>query len=121
MERTKDKLLVFRSTIRKKDSKGRDVITVYMTPEAVEDAIACLEASRGNPKGAKITIHTGKKEHEGRSFDSSFGFIKGCENNGSAAPGASTPGRFVPKTQAKAASVAERDSKISSLRAKTLE
>lgn len=118
---TKDKLLSARSTIRKKDSKGRDVITVYFTPEVVEDMIAALEATRANPKGAKLTLHTGKKEHEGRSFDSTFGFVKGVDDNGQSFGGAAPQGRFVPKTQAKAVATGERDSKIASLRGKTIE
>lgn len=115
MELSKDKLIAARSTIRKKDSKGRDVLTVYYTPEVVEDIIACLEATRGNAKGAKMTFHTGKKEHEGRSFDSTFGFVKEVSEGGGAF-GSKPAGTFVTKSQA----TATRDSKIASIQAKVI-
>lgn len=117
MEPSKDVLIAARSTIRKKDTKGRDVLTVYFTPEVVEQIITCLEATRGNEKGAKMTFHTGKKEHEGRSFDSTFGFVKAVSEGGAAFGGARPAGRFVAKS---ASGNADRDAKIAGINAKKL-
>lgn len=101
----------FRTTVRGKDSKGRDVLKVYLTQEDVAVMIGELTAQLENPKGAKIVIHTDKKTAEGtnRHFDSSFGFVSGVEENGRTAPGAA-PARFVPKAapaKATSASVAK--------------
>lgn len=103
---TKDYMYKFRSTIRNKDSKGRDVIKVYLNPEEVQQAINDLTAALESPRGANIVIHTEKKQSEqGRAFDSSFGFIKVTQDVAGARGGA-TPTKFAPKAKADTAKVA---------------
>jgi hypothetical protein len=82
MEKTKDPIIGFRSVVRGKDSKGRDVLKLYVGGDAqrgnevLDTLIEALIANRDNPRGVNLTIHVGKKEHEGRTFDSAFAFVK---------------------------------------------
>lgn len=92
----KDPMVTFRSTMKKKNSKGGDWLVLYMNQEQAGLLAEQIMANIENPKGVKLDIHTNKKEHEGRTFDSSIAFVKAVQDMG--APGASTGGgnRFKP-------------------------
>ena len=72
----KDTMIKFRSTVRGKNSKGGDRIQLYLTQEEAQSLITTLTNSNGTT-GVKLDIHTNKKTTEaGRTFDSSFAFVK---------------------------------------------
>ncbi len=112
--RTKDPIITVRSTMKGKDSKGRDVLTLYIGGEgernvgAVDTLIDALNALKGSQKGLKLKIHTEQKEYEGRKFDSSFFFVGEVQD----APGqrSSAPRTFKPV--AAAADTADRIAKL---------
>jgi len=99
MEYTKDTLFSFRSTIRGKDSKGRDRNTFYLDKEHVMEFAKAVAAAKDNEGGVKLIFHTGKKIHgeSGRSFDSTFGFVKLVQ----AKSENSSQGSYQPKTSPK--------------------
>jgi hypothetical protein len=115
MERTKDPIITVRSTMRSKDSKGRDVITLYIGGEGernegqVDTLIAALTALKTSPKGVKLKIHTEKKEYEGRAFDSSFFFVGGVQDG---AAGRAAPRTFKPVAATTNAETMERINKL---------
>jgi hypothetical protein len=91
--------------VRKKDSKGRDVLTVYLSAEEAQTLLseAAAAAERGGEKGIKLTFHTGQKEagQTGRKFDSTFFFVKEVQErsaNGAPNGAATTSRKFVPRT-----------------------
>ena len=102
MERTKDPLISFRNTIVGKDSKGRDTLSLYLNREEIPVVVDILNSLADNPTGVKFIFHTGKKtaQDTGRTFDSTFGFIKAVQT-------APTNGvrQAVPKDNANAAAV----------------
>jgi hypothetical protein len=103
-------MIVFRSTIRGKNSKGGDRLQLYVSQENIQLLIDTLAENLTNPKGAKLDIHTSKKESsDGRTFDSTIAFVKGVTEGRGAAPG-----RFV----AKKVEQDSVDAKIQSLKAK---
>lgn len=94
----KDPLLTARSTIRGKDSKGRDLLKVYINPETAQQLIDIISQNLENPRGVKLTFHTEKKQsQQGRQFYSTFFFANGVEDReGTVAP-AQPVTRFKPK------------------------
>lgn len=78
----KDPLFGFRNTIRGKDSKGRDTLTLYLDQEHVATMIETLQGLEENEAGVKFVFHTGKKTagESGRTFDSTFGFVKATQS-----------------------------------------
>lgn len=104
MERSKDTMLLAKNTIRGKDSKDRDTLKVYLTAEQAEIlATTVSEAiAAGGERGINFVFHTGKKDYQGRSFDSTFFFVKGTQDRaafgaGGSPGGAAAPKKFVPK------------------------
>lgn len=95
----KDPLIAVRSTVRGKNSKGGDRLTLYISQEVAGELLAVLSQLKDETRGVKLDIHTNKKEYEGRSFDSSFFFVKAVQEGraGSSAGGAPAPTRFKPK------------------------
>ncbi len=81
MERPKDTMIIARSTIRGKNSKGGDRSQLYFSPENAEALIGVLQASLGSPSGVKLDIHTTRKTNTqtNKEFDSTILFVKGVE------------------------------------------
>lgn len=72
----KDTMIKFRSTIRGKNSKGGDRLQLYLSNEEATALLTEIQKTNGTT-GVKLDIHTNKKTTEdGRSFDSSFGFVR---------------------------------------------
>lgn len=97
MQNQKDPLITFRSTQQGKNSKGGDRLTLYINQDQVAVLINVLNQNSGNERGVKLDIHTAKKTtDEGRSFLSTFAFVKAVQEAG-ASTGA-IGGRYVKKT-----------------------
>jgi len=107
MNTQKDPMFLFRSTMVGKNSKGGDRLQLYMDQEQVVGLIEHLTTLLGNDRGVKLDIHTSDKVKDGRSFKSSFAFIKAVAE----AP-VGGPGRFAPKRTAQ-----DLDAKIAELKA----
>ena len=105
MERSKDTMIVARSTIRGKNSKGGDRTQLYFSPENAEALIAVIQGSLGSPSGVKLDIHTTKKTNTNtnKQFDSTILFVKGVEAGANA--GASVERSAGPSTNDKIASL----------------
>lgn len=88
MER--DPMIKFRSTIRGLNKKGADRYQFYLSQEDAVVLIETLQANVANPKGVKLDIHVAKKEANGRTFDSAFGFVKGVMEGPAGSGGART-------------------------------
>jgi hypothetical protein len=122
MVTTKDPIITVRSTMRNKDSKGRDVLVLYIGGEGERNAgqidtlIAALTAAKANPSGIKLKIHTEKKEHNGRAFDSSFFFVASVNE----APSGRGPVTFREKTPATTQAPAETASAVAKFRSQQL-
>lgn len=116
MTTTKDPIITVRSTMKNKDSKGRDVLVLYIGGEGERNEgqldllIAALTAAKNNPSGVKLKIHTEQKEYNGRKFDSSFFFVAPVSDApGGAARGA--PQRFTTR-KPEAAPAADVSAKV---------
>jgi hypothetical protein len=96
----KDPMTKFRSVIRGKNSKGGDRFQLYLSQEEAAALITTIQANLDNPKGVKLDLHISKKVHEGRTFDSAIGFVKGVSESGAyggAGGGAGGAKKFTPK------------------------
>lgn len=80
-QRPQDPLVTTRSTTKKKNSKGGDWLVLYVNPDQVQVLIDALVPCLNNPRGARIDVHTGKKNtNDGRrQFDSTIFYVKVCE------------------------------------------
>lgn len=80
----KNELINYRSTIRGKDSKGRDRYQFYLDQQEIPKVIEELTKSLDNERGAKLTFHVETKITDtGTKFDSTFGFVSIVgQNNG---------------------------------------
>ncbi len=112
--REKDPIITVRSTMKGKDSKQRDVLTLYIGGEGernvgqVDTLIAALVAAKDNPAGVKLKIHTEQKEYNGRTFDSSFFFVSVVGD----APGRPTQPRAFKPVAAAGGDTADRIAKL---------
>ena len=105
-ERPKDPIIGARSTIKGKSSKGDDKLSLYFSVEQAETLLAETqkELTVSEGRGIKFDIYTRKKTNteNGRTFDSSFMFVKATQESsrGSSGGGAAAPAvarKFVPK------------------------
>lgn len=104
-DRPKDPMTTFRSVIRGKNSKGGDRIQLYLTPEMASQLATLINENNTSEKGVKLDLHVSRKQYEGREFDSAITFVKTVQEG----PGgrAAGPTKFVPKTNATAATAAQ--------------
>jgi hypothetical protein len=108
MERTKDPIINAYNTKRGKTKKGdKDSLVLYLRPDQVEVLVAQL-TSQATPQGAKLSMFTGVKEHQGRTFDSSFVIVNGIQDFNSAnRPATRTVTAAPPTKESTAASIAK--------------
>lgn len=79
-ELTKDVMLVAKSTRAGKDKKGRDQLDISLSQEEAVKLLEELTKLASNERGVKLAIHYGEKQSEaGRSFLSSFFFVKAIQ------------------------------------------
>jgi hypothetical protein len=77
----KDPMILVRSTLKGKNSKGADRYQLYFTQEMALELIGVLTANIENPKGVKLDLHIAEKEKDGRKFLSSFAFVKAVSDS----------------------------------------
>lgn len=101
-EMRKDVMIVTKSTTRSKSDKG-DRLQVSLTRDEVPKLIAALEALKDNERGVKLDAHIRVKEYQGRTFDSTFFFVKPIQEFGAqgAGPGGPGAGKKFPATPSK--------------------
>lgn len=93
------KLIQYKKTKISKDTKGRDKIVFYLSPEQAQVLAAEVQANIGCERGIKLSFHTEERETPwGVREPSSFGFVNEVSEVGTGRPGAQ-PGKFVPKTK----------------------
>ena len=95
-ELKKDPMILFKTVIAGKNSKGADRFQLYLTPEQLTNLVtAAVEANTASEgRGVKLDLHISDKEFEGRAFKSAIAFVKATQNP----PGqGSKPRAFVPK------------------------
>lgn len=80
-EYPKDTMVVFKNTTVSEDSKGRDRLKLVMTPEEVTKLIEVANGDDVKERGLVFTIHTGDQEKNGRTWKSSFGFVRALQAN----------------------------------------
>ena len=82
-ELKKDPMILFRNTIRGKNSKGGDRTQLYLGGDKeagnaqIQALIDVLLAGLSNERGVKLDFHTSQKVAQGgRSFESTICFVK---------------------------------------------
>ncbi|MCK5015596.1 MAG: hypothetical protein KAS32_00875 [Candidatus Peribacteraceae bacterium] len=78
MEQTKDLMITFRSTTKKKNQKGGDWLQLYMNADQVAALANTLATKVHNERGVRLDFHTSQKKNttNGNVFDSTICFVK---------------------------------------------
>lgn len=118
-ELSKDVMIKFTNAQRSTNEQGKLRVQLSMNDAVALELIEELTKLVGSPRGKegknsiKLDVHIREREHEGRTFDSGFGFVKAVQDFGAGGPA---------KKTFKAPDKASFDvnEKIAKLKAKTL-
>jgi hypothetical protein len=77
---SQDPLFSGKSTSIGQDSKGRARLTVSVTQEEAVKIVETLTGLLDNPRGIKFDFHTGEKQWEGKTFLSTFFYVKAVQD-----------------------------------------
>lgn len=74
-------MILFKTVIVGKNSKGADRYQLYLTPEQVTNLLTAAKDANGasEGRGVKIDLHISDKEFEGRAFKSAIAFVKATQ------------------------------------------
>ena len=83
-EQVKDTMIMFRSTIVGKNSKGADRFQLYLTSEQAASLANSITEQLGNELGVKLDVHISDRVQEatGRKFKSTIAFVKPVQEQG---------------------------------------
>lgn len=87
-ELSKDVMIKFTNAQRSTNEQGKLRVQLSMTDEVAVALIEELTKLVGSERGkagknsVKLDIHIREREHEGRTFDSGFGFVKAVQDFG---------------------------------------
>lgn len=117
-ELSKDVMIKFTNAQRSTNEQGKLRVQLSMNDQVAVELIEELTKLVGSQRGKegknsiKLDVHIREREHEGRTFDSGFGFVKAVQDFGAGGP----------KKTFKAPTAASFDvnDKIAKLKAKTL-